>query len=440
MRWNETTLWERDRSWLHAGEAQVDAGGDSHMDESGGRKRTASEAGLTSEDTTQGTSQALVVPPGGRRPMGDVNMGGDEGDGQMVLAARGGGGAGSNPVSKETPISNYPSLSYGLPETHTTILPWTGWLSVAGLDKSTPAQLKIRMNAPWDMLDVTTQTNPGDANAYSTKGFYASMVDTDGRQSTNSTFPVQFGAGTTQATERPAWREYWAQIYDYYTVLGCEYEIILYNPLRMKEIRLNSAEGRTINGVVHPSVIYPYECGDYNTDVVVGTQVDTYSDTATTTGNVMPLTEYEETRQFKNIQWTPVPGGKKAVIRGTYKPGQAKRNIVNDGDVKTWTATGTTLPNLKEILTLNFWNDPFFNGRFRDTFGTAASTNVTMSATGSTCWGACNMEINLKYIVQFKDLKLQARYPNSVTAAGQNIVQNLSNTITDTGNPMQRWT
>ena len=108
-------------------------------------------------------------------------------------------------------------------------------------------------------------------------------------------------------------------------------------------------------------------------NVVCGVQFDTYSDTATTTGNVMPLTYQREALAFKNIKWYTVWNQNQAnnvkdnitVIKGTYKPGQAKRNIVNDGDVKTWTATSTTLPNLKEILTLNFWSE-IAGGRVRE--------------------------------------------------------------------------
>ena len=47
-----------------------------------------------------------------------------------AAAARTSGTSGNNNVSKETPISTYPSLTYGLQETHTTILPWTGWVSI----------------------------------------------------------------------------------------------------------------------------------------------------------------------------------------------------------------------------------------------------------------------------------------------------------------------
>ena len=121
----------------------------------------------------------------------------------------------------------------------------------------------------------------------------------------------------------------------------------------------------------------------------------------------MPPAKYSAIRAFKNVKWYSIPGGQKAIIRGSYKPGQAKRNIVNDGDVKTWTAVGPTLPNLKEILTLNFFADPFNNGCQTPEYSTS---DVTSS--GGSVYGTVMMEINLKYIVQYKDLKQLARYPN----------------------------
>lgn len=323
---------------------------------------------------------------------------------------------GNSGISKETPISNYPSLTYGLQETHTTILPWTCWISAGGLDKTTPAQLKIRMNAINDMLDVTTQANPATGTAVSTKGFYNRPFNMDGRLvgDNDNIYPEDTGNGTTNANEKPQWSTYWEKIYDYYTVLGCEYEIILYNPQSQPMTKVFGFEGKTITGTdtyTTTPLAIPVMVGWYNTDIVVAKQFDTYTDAAGYTGNHMPLANYADVRYYKNIQWTPVKGGSKAVIRGTYKPGQAKRNIKNDGDAKTWTATGQA-PNFKEILTLNFWNDPFYNAQFVDGFST--DNSFAISNNGSNMWGCCNMEINLKYIVQFKDLKLQARYPNTV--------------------------
>lgn len=303
---------------------------------------------------------------------------------QQAQARAGGGG---NTVSKETQISPYPSLSYGLQETHTTILPWVGWLTGAVGSAQTPdipIQLKLRMNSPWDMIDATVITGPADGAPYSTPGFFAKKSNTGGLAVAANAYPQVMGVGTT-ATERPQWRDYWSQLYGWYTVLGCEYEIVCTNPIT-----------------------------EVGADIMIMTQMDSYSGTATSTGNVMPVTYLQEIMNFKNIRYDKLgyndtsTNNNQVIISGTYKPGSIKRNIVNDGDVKTWTATGAALPNLNEILTLNFIRHPL---------GWATPL----------VW---HMQIKLKYIVQFKDLKQQARYPNSIIA-DQDITMTINETAAD---------
>lgn len=322
---------------------------------------------------------------------GAVDPGTEETADASARMASGGGGPSS--VSKETPISPYPGLTYGLQETHTTILPWVGWLTCAmAKGTSIPKQLKIRLNTPYDMLDVTMETEPAVGAVHSVGGFYGSISDDAKRGPTGVYYPYTFNQTATEATERPAWRDYWAALYDYYTVLGCEYEITVQNP--------NTANG---------------------SDIMIAVQKDVYSDEATSTGNVMPLDNIADIMAFKNIQYYNVPYNKPGdrnnitVIKGTYKPGSTKRNIINDGDVKTWVATSTTLPKLKEILTLNFVKHPM---AFASVFN-------------------CNIQIRLKYIVQFKDLKQQARYPSVVTLT-QDITTILNETNTN-NNGLQRW-
>lgn len=311
-----------------------------------------------------------------------------------AAARSGGGGGGPSSVSKETPISNYPSLNYGLQETHTTILPYVTWLTLA-LDKSatTPIQLKVRMNSIYDMLDIAIVAPPNDDSIFTGPGFTSKKVGFNGKTPINgNAYPVVPSTGTT-ATERPQWRDYWAQIYQYYTVLGCEYEIIHVNPIGNHD---------TINATAANRV--------YGGDIICAEQVDTYSDTAAATGNVMPLTILPEVMNFKNIKWHRIESngvgnnfGNTMIVKGKYTPGSEKRNIVNDGDVKTWTAVGSQ-PNLKEFLTLNYWPHPMSAG---------------------TAFGA-NMQVRLKYIVQFKDLVAQARYPNSLNTTG-NVAQDIRN-------------
>lgn len=369
---------------------------------------------------------------------------------EATLSARAGPAAGmASTVSKETPIS-IAQPSYGLQETHTAILPWTGYLSAGGLDKTTPLQLKLRMNTPYDMVQATIQANPGDGTALvSTKGFYGLPINPSGRTMNNAItgYPTPTGLGTgTTATERPAWRDYWNQIYEWYTVIGCEYEIILHNPIQVQAYDLKEIPSRSIDQTPGATVNYPAQIlkidnGYYNTDVICATQFDTYSGTATTVGNVMPEANYIDVRAFKNIHWHPIKGGKTQVVSGVYRPGQAKRNIINDGDVKTWTKTGEAPTTLQEILTLNFWCDPMFNAAeyVWKSDAVAAPNIMDPTSTLTAVRGAVNIEVNLKYIVQFKDLRQQARYPNTISAALENRVLNLSNDRTNVGNPMQTW-
>lgn len=322
----------------------------------------------------------------------DVAMGGEEAEEATALRA-GGGGPGPQ-ISKETPISSYPSISYGLQETHTTILPYVTWCTLA-IDKNAtaPIQLKVRLNSIYDMLDIAIISPPADDTIFSGPGFTNKKVGFNGRSPISGNgYPVVPSLGTS-AAERPQWRDYWAQIYQYYTVLGCEYEIIHVNPIGNHD---------TINGTPGNRV--------YGGDIICAEQIDTYSDTAAATGNVMPLTRLEEVMNYKNIKWHKIEAnghgnnfGNTLIVKGRYTPGQEKRNIVNDGDVKTWTAVGSQ-PNLKEFLTLNYWPHPLSAG---------------------TAFGA-NMQIRLKYIVQYKDLVAQARYPNTLNSTG-NVQQEIRN-------------
>ena len=306
---------------------------------------------------------------------GDVNM--EEPGPEARAAASNNNGGPSNAPSKETPISRYPTLTYGLQETHTTILPWSGWVSFGWLDKTTPLKMSLRMNAIWDIFpnDITDVSNA----AITGKALHNRPLRTGAVNDNGAVFPLTMAAGTN-TTERPQWRDYWAQIYEFYTVLGCEWKVTIQN----------SATER-------------------NADVLVGIDADSYSDEQGASGNVTPSTSLAEMLAFKGINWKKVDAPSAyedqakpntIVLSGTYKPGQFRRNIINDGDVKTWTATSATLPKLKDMKTLYFFQD--------------ALSPRAPNSTGSGCG---NIQIDLKYIVQFKDLKQMARYPNSLAGS-----------------------
>jgi len=128
-------------------------------------------------------------------------------DAPMAEAARTAAGpGGSNPVSKETPISNFPTLTYGLQETHTTILPWTGWCSYGWLDKDSPLQIKLSMNSIWDMFpNAVFELASGGSIA--AKAIHNRPVGTSGANVAGAVFPMTMtGAvtpGLSSTTERP---------------------------------------------------------------------------------------------------------------------------------------------------------------------------------------------------------------------------------------------
>ena len=155
-----------------------------------------------------------------------------EPDEPMTLA-RAAAANGPNAPSKETPISNYPSLTYGFQETHTTILPWTGYVTAAGLDVSTQVQLKIRCNAPVDMLPITVASGTA-AGTQLIKGLHPGPATELGTASYYGYPGGGLGSGDT-TTERPAFCDPWFRMYQYYTVLACHYEITVMNVNERRE-------------------------------------------------------------------------------------------------------------------------------------------------------------------------------------------------------------
>ena len=123
-------------------------------------------AGAFSEEPPSKKTK-LRAPPGGRQGNTPV-FAPDRTSGQLTtmdqseamevepMAARSAGTAAStgtnNTMSKETPISIPPTLTYGLQNTHTTILPWTGWVSTSYLSKDIGQKLSIRLNSIYDMF------------------------------------------------------------------------------------------------------------------------------------------------------------------------------------------------------------------------------------------------------------------------------------------------
>jgi len=309
---------------------------------------------------------------GGKRPAAGPPAG--EPEAQRVAAAS--SGPGGSPT-KETPISPYPSLPYGLQESHTCICPWQGYFSVTGVDYASPVVLELRLTQANDIFK-TNLTTVAEGAAYS-KGIHNVPFNTAFNRSaaTASTFPSTLTDGAFTG-ELPAWFAYFADIYEYYTVLSCEYKVVIDNP-------------QDSNG-----------CG-----VLVGYDMNAYSTAAGASGNITPQNQsLNVMQQYKYMNWVLAhdrtwdnEGESHKVISGTYKPGMAKRNIQNDSEVKLWHKTkNPTAPEsvtLLELLTLYF---------FRDELSWQKATDKALGV---------NCKVSMKYIIQFKDLRQNARYPNT---------------------------
>lgn len=337
----------------------------------------------------------------------DTNMqeGNDSGSGGEPEAARASVAAsgGNSAQSKETPISRYPTLTYGLQETHTTILPWKGWVSYAWLDKSAPLKLSLRLNSIWDIFPTSVENLTSGATI-AAKAFYNRPIGTGAVNAATATFPMTMSTTVPGETkERPQWRDWWAQQYEYYTVLGCEWKIVISN--------VQATRGA---------------------DVLIAYDQDSYSDTAGATGNVTPSAPLSEMLAFKGINYKKIEAPNQyeeqgaastIVLSGTYRPGDIRRNVKNDGDVKTWTATSTTLPTLKDTQNFYIYQDA-----------------LNYVAPGTISSGAGNIEISLKYIVQFKDLKNLLRYPTTVGADTDITLTASRSGIVSTGTDEIRYT
>lgn len=284
--------------------------------------------------------------------------------------ASSGGLANTEGRTSETPVSIPPTITYGLQDTHTTIIPVSGYMSLVNLHWNEPTTIALRLNSMFGTYETGTVANSVAASTnkqiITHRANEAAITAETTTANMNSTF---FQFPFTSTTPIRWYTDYWKQYYTYYTVLGCEYEIVYYNP---------RAGGRS-NLVAY-----------------------TIQTNGTTDATRLPVdTLLGDLYAMKNIKYVNVAtrdNGKEnpwQIIKGTYKPGSAKRDVSNDGDVKLWTKTDAdATPTYKEMLQLMHYMNPMSAGNYA-------------SATGH----HLQMQIKLKYIVQYKQLNQTAHYP-----------------------------
>lgn len=317
--------------------------------------------------------------------------------------------------NKETPVY-YHKPTYGLRETQTVILPVTFYFSAAMMDKQTPLIFKFRTNhyrqtlnaQPFVAVNLNPLTLITDAQRTLQKSFYNIQMQTNASgfmpnsggiapySYTGPLFPKTFTSGSS--TIVPAYSDYWEEYYDYFTVLNCNYEVAIQNAMT-----------------------------NVNHDLVISYHQESQGPSGTS-GVIPDIATYHDSLILPQLNWKHIGprtqdgnGSDTVVLRGNIEPGDARRDVVNDEDIKTWTAIGSQ-PSLEENMRIHFWAAPT-----NQQYPLANTSGTSISPT------KCNVQVTLKYTVQFKDLKPQARWPTAGHVASliktipQDIKQSFSN-------------
>lgn len=311
--------------------------------------------------------------------------------GETTLALRAGASSSANQGAHETPVMPH-YAEIGFPETYTTIIPDTIYLSVNDLDAIGSGtddlnKIEIRLNSPYSPMvnsgDLVSQT---DNTAVATGVSVNMMPNADTQPAAGSTAGVLEFPYTFTTSHKAKWLKWWEQMYDVYHVMETHYEVTI------AHARSGASE--------HIAIECLYEQDQYG---------------ATSSGNRMPAANYHEMINWPRIKSVRIDGigtgnaNKLPFINkivGTWRPGQNSHNTTNDGDIKTWNTTGAVPdPVYVESLHMRFFRSPLNN--FAQT-------------TASGTLGA-NVQIKLYYKVQFKDLKQQFRYPRTADVAANTI-------------------
>lgn len=317
-------------------------------------------------------------------------------------------GTGNTKGNGETPIT-YSKPSYTLQDTHTTIMPLTFYFS-AVLDSYRALDFTFRANSHVNPLITLISAPPPNGTYLGARyvtGLYNSKIPSPAAFSTATDEPTYannintyslYGRGDAPSETRwtkfkynfpttiPAalqpqtfMQEWYKKMYTYYTVLGCDYELY--------------------------ADIVPTSLDSANNDVLMASVVDSYSSTKTVNqlGNRAYLGDIQ---YWKNIKYHYLRANKREEkniinkVSGHYTPGDSKRAVVNDEDVKRWTPVANA-PEYKEDIHFLIYPSEFnthhqfigkdANDALSDYSDAAALTKI-------------NFKFTVKYIVQYKDL------------------------------------
>ena len=226
--------------------------------------------------------------------------------------------------STETAITQANPV-YGYQNTYTAKMRASVWCLAVKPSYAQPVAIELKLNTPKNIFRPQTyvvSTAGGTANGGTVHNHNkADTVNFGTMDATLIPFPATLPA--TPVVTANMWKIHSEQ-YQYYTVLKCYYKI------SMQNISTASHQGVTL--------LYGY---------------DTYG-ASNTNGTKYPRNiTYWQARSWENLREIRIPSRSNpemssngiVILEGTYVPGQAKRGVMNDGDVKRWTKRADGFPS-----------------------------------------------------------------------------------------------
>ena len=288
-----------------------------------------------------------------------IPMENETNDQDMAETARAGtsnGAGGSGPHGRHETQVIMQQPHYGIPEVATVIFPFTTYLSkvVDASNAATMSEYRLKLQSLYNILPGGPTTDPSPGGAF-VVGNYGTLVGG------GSTWPNPLRVfprtqpTTPSNTEAPQWREYYAKMYQHYTVLRTEWEVTFHNPRQL-----------------------------VNSDILIGHCYSAHK-AGEESGNVVPASTTAAMEYFPGIKWDIVhsQGDSREdscwlTLKGTYFPNQGNKNVRNDEDVKTWTAMGQ-VPSLEEMLQIFIGKAAFNSQPIRNTSILKLNTTILTS-------------------------------------------------------------
>ena len=298
-------------------------------------------------------------------------------------SAAAGGTGGSRLPNQETAVTKA-NPTYQLQDTHTTILPCYFNFSFGGINHTTPTRLTINCTNIIKPFESFPALSTVPVTGSIIQGVFAGQMP-DAASWPATRLDSLLTTSSSGVLPGPQGYAFWKKIYEFYTVTGVQYTLRVY-----------------------PAVFSVEKHRGY----MVGQHREAFkrTDRANQAVPDADMTLWRM-KHVEGIKWSEEFGvsqadGHQNLVRefsGVYYAGNAKTNVQNDEDQKTWHKTATNEePDLEETHNFLFYRQP----------------TVTRTQPENTF--RYNATLELKYMVQFKDRLHAWKYFNTSGASLSN--------------------